>query len=909
MTKKNKKSISTSGAAASDVVGNNNEQWSDIHGLPPPPSPSLCREALQLAEKNGLDNVKEEFLRIEKVDEPPPCFPPPPFPTLSPLAEATESSSEGVQSCSDESVDPSKISSLDSHLLHFVNNKVISASSSMSKGLGDGGKGGDYFNHKIDQLAKLHDLYASVSSISAKSQSHLDERQQRNEVDQHPHETFLIGGSTFSLGALEHLNEDANQLAEAASTSDVNSLCSEPAKMPECFKNRSGLDLDLRSFQTAIQNGGDASLSISLSDLGFSTSQTSSAKEKANKRSDSPVLEGIDQELAKYAKLKDLKQAYRCETEAEEVEAAAAGRRMKKESQKTEGGVKQEEKEKKVPLTRAPPSSSSSASSSSVSPPFSASCRRRDHVPDGASNPDLNHKALPLPTAATTTLQQQQPRMLKNEAAAAVVPRRSPGTGQSSCGSDPEELEIISRRRTLNREQRNNGFATATRSNSAKKGVQRENSPRSAKTATVGKRASSNHRRFEEEEKPVWELRKDVVNNVVVVGGGSPKKEEKENSSPLKSTTSSIKIPKFSRLFKISKSPLKVGQGAGGGGDKNRHLLLHQTRSSAATTEATSKETRGSDSETTNKGRRRSSTPEDRPLKQHDKEAGGKKPTSSSSSPLSPKNAKGTSSSAVECSRRNQQINKDTWSKRQRKTATHSTSSALLPSPYSFPSAARSSSGRGVETSSNDSGLGNEAVSGVRMRGRGANSIQRRAKHCRSSGYESSVAESIESPTTAAASTTIVEEDAATDNNVVELTLSPLLNQEPLPILKYGTEHVRRLDAMGRLSAVRCLKLQQQRLKSEMSAAKARIGSDPKRWSYELHVEESVGGFKTDVESAVVEAFARETQILRKRIDACKSHVKMLTCFDVKGSTAGSTCCTTECESTPVLHEDETEIF
>ena len=97
-----------------------------------------------------------------------------------------------------------------------------------------------------------------------------------------------------------------------------------------------------------------------------------------------------------------------------------------------------------------------------------------------------------------------------------------------------------------------------------------------------------------------------------------------------------------------------------------------------------------------------------------------------------------------------------------------------------------------------------------------------------------------------------------------------------------------------------------------MSAAKARIGSDPKRWSYELHVEESVGGFfKDDVESAVVEAFARETQILRKRIDACKSHVKMLTCFDVKGS--NSTCCTTDCESTPkeniLLHKDETEIF
>ena len=117
----------------------------------------------------------------------------------------------------------------------------------------------------------------------------------------------------------------------------------------------------------------------------------SSKEEPSNKhqpRSDSPVLEGIDQELAKYAKLKDLKQAYN--------------------SEEGGGGVKPKKE------------SGSSSCSSSISPPASAPSNRRrrsDHVPDGASNPDLNHK---VPQSGG----EKQLCMIKNE----VVPRRSPGT-------------------------------------------------------------------------------------------------------------------------------------------------------------------------------------------------------------------------------------------------------------------------------------------------------------------------------------------------------------------------------------------------------------------------------------------------------------------------------------------------
>lgn len=115
-----------------------------------------------------------------------------------------------------------------------------------------------------------------------------------------------------------------------------------------------------------------------------------------------------------------------------------------------------------------------------------------------------------------------------------------------------------------------------------------------------------------------------------------------------------------------------------------------------------------------------------------------------------------------------------------------------------------------------------------------------------------------------------------------------------------SSAHVRRLDSRWRCGEIRRLRHDQDRLKAEMAAAKGRIGADPKRWSFELHVEGSWPDERARrADPAFVEAFDQETAILRKRVDACKSHVKMVTAFDVRpGDDAGtgSTGCTTECE-------------
>lgn len=48
------------------------------------------------------------------------------------------------------------------------------------------------------------------------------------------------------------------------------------------------------------------------------------------------------------------------------------------------------------------------------------------------------------------------------------------------------------------------------------------------------------------------------------------------------------------------------------------------------------------------------------------------------------------------------------------------------------------------------------------------------------------------------------------------------------------------------------------------------------RWSYELHVEDSMDWR----DPAFLEALEAETFILQKRVEACKSHVILITCFD-----------------------------
>jgi len=79
------------------------------------------------------------------------------------------------------------------------------------------------------------------------------------------------------------------------------------------------------------------------------------------------------------------------------------------------------------------------------------------------------------------------------------------------------------------------------------------------------------------------------------------------------------------------------------------------------------------------------------------------------------------------------------------------------------------------------------------------------------------------------------------------------------------------------MKEIKRLKKRQEELKGELLSAKSRIGSDPAEWSYELHTESS-GLDLTDPN--FVEAFEAEVTVLDKRVQACKSHVEVATCFD-----------------------------
>ena len=212
-------------------------------------------------------------------------------------------------------------------------------------------------------------------------------------------------------------------------------------------------------------------------------------------------------------------------------------------------------------------------------------------------------------------------------------------------------------------------------------------------------------------------------------------------------------------------------------------------------------------------------------------------------------------------------------------TATALCSPSTLCSPYSTPSHVKTKPS--VQSETSGSGYDSGIESGiVRVRGKGA--ITGVREHCKSSGYESFGLDceslslgSGDSPSTAGG--------ASSPNNL-------------LPILSYNEQTVRRMDRTWRFQEIKRLKKRQEELKTELFSAKARINSDPQRWSYELHTEES-GMEPTDPN--FVEAFERETAILDKRVQACRSHVVVSTAFvgqakdEERGAYRG---CTADCE-------------
>ncbi|KAG9432605.1 hypothetical protein HZU67_05852 [Apis mellifera carnica] len=103
-------------------------------------------------------------------------------------------------------------------------------------------------------------------------------------------------------------------------------------------------------------------------------------------------------------------------------------------------------------------------------------------------------------------------------------------------------------------------------------------------------------------------------------------------------------------------------------------------------------------------------------------------------------------------------------------------------------------------------------------------------------------------------------------------------------ILAYTSEDVDILDRRARLrsdprgtmSRIHNLRLRQRLLRLELRDAKRRLMVPDSRWTYDLHVEESMDWR----DPSFLEALEAETCILQKRVHACKSHVLLITCFD-----------------------------
>lgn len=189
---------------------------------------------------------------------------------------------------SDESLE-SIVKALDMNSLHYVKEKK------------------NIFHSRVAEaddslkIAKLHELYQSVSTIKAKFQSHLEANK---------HETPNLNKlSSFSLSALA--NKDNQSVKSEESLCEISSLCSEPAKMFGCEDPRTNRE-DKSNTSTLRGIFDEYNLGMSLGDLEDIDQFTPRENENQlnRDRSCSPMKVGDDIEFAKYAKLKGLKNTY-----------------------------------------------------------------------------------------------------------------------------------------------------------------------------------------------------------------------------------------------------------------------------------------------------------------------------------------------------------------------------------------------------------------------------------------------------------------------------------------------------------------------------------------------------------------------------------------------------------------------
>mgnify|MGYP007048382453 CR=1 FL=1 len=134
----------------------------------------------------------------------------------------------------------------------------------------------EFFNKKFDQLEKLHELYKSVSSISAASQSRLELNKNRTFEE---NRNLMPGQRSASFSLTGLMLGDLDNLSLPSTVSDdLNSLCSEPAWVTSSLKmgqetgcldiNRNSTSctnsaLDLANLHLGVLSGPGSALSLS----------------------------------------------------------------------------------------------------------------------------------------------------------------------------------------------------------------------------------------------------------------------------------------------------------------------------------------------------------------------------------------------------------------------------------------------------------------------------------------------------------------------------------------------------------------------------------------------------------------------------------------------------------------------